>query len=123
MRQRQWPFAAGCVDSTRKARPVENHLLELLEYRNVLGALTTSIDGLLVAAVAVDTADAEIIAASTAGYENEDYRVTTSEYGSLHVARGNEMRLIVLAEPNTDASGLRELMVRQLEAIEESIRV
>jgi len=102
---------------------VENHLLELLEYRNVLGVLTTTIDGLLVAAVAVDTTDAEIIAASTAGYENEDYRVTTSEYGSLHVARGNEMRLIVLAETDTDASGLRELMVRQLEAIEESIRV
>jgi hypothetical protein len=102
---------------------VENQLLKLLEYRNVLGVLTTSIDGLLVAAVAVDTADAEIIAASTTGYENEDYRVATSEYGSLHVARGTEMRLIVLAEPGTDVSGLRELMVQHLENIEESIRV
>lgn len=102
---------------------LENRLLELLEYRNVLGALTTSLDGLLVASVAVDANDAELIAASTAGYESEDYRVTASEFGSLHVARGRDLRLIVLAEPGTDDASLRDLMIRQLGSIEESINV
>ena len=102
---------------------MENRLLELLEYRNVLGALTTSMDGLLVASVAVDPLDAELIAASTAGNESEDYRVTASEFGSLHVACGRELRLIVLAEPGTDEAGLRDLMARQLGVIEESISV
>lgn len=102
---------------------LEHHLLELLEYRRILGALTTSIDGLLVAAAAVDTADAELIAASTAGYLDRAYHVTASEYGAIHAVRGNEMRLIVLAEPGTGESELRELLERQLGAIEESLRV
>lgn len=102
---------------------MESQLLGLLEYRNVLGALTTSIDGLLVASVAVDTTDAEIIAASTAGYDEQPYRVTSSEYGSLHVVVGSEMRLIVLAEPGTNEDGLRGVMEQHLEAIEESLRV
>lgn len=102
---------------------MENKLLELLEYRNVLGALTTSLDGLLVASVAVDTADAELIAASTVGYESGDYHVMVSEYGSLHVAQGGDLRLIVLAESGTDNDSLRDLMTRQLGSIEESISV
>ena len=101
---------------------MENRLLELLEYRNVLGALTTSLDGLLVASAAVDTADAELIAASTSGYA-DDYQVTASDFGSLHVARGREMRLIVLAEPGTNSDCLRDIMVRHLEALEDSISV
>lgn len=101
---------------------MEHQLLELLEYRNVLGALTTSLDGLLVASVAVDAADAELIAASAAGYTDE-YRVTASEYGALHVARGRELRLIVLTEPGTPADGLRAVLTAQLAAIEESMSV
>lgn len=107
---------------------MEKHLLELLEYRNVLGALTTSIDGLLVASVAVATDDAEVIAASTANHEDQagvdnSYWVTTSEHGTLHVARGREMRLIVLSEPDTDQESLRELMTGQLQSIEDAINV
>jgi hypothetical protein len=102
---------------------MEHHLLELLEYRRILGALTTSLDGLLVAAVAVDTADAELIAASTAGYLDRAYHVSESEHGVIHAARGSEMRLIVLAEPGTGEHELRELLERQLAAIEESLRV
>lgn len=102
---------------------LEHYLLGLLEYRNVLGALTTSIDGLLVASVAVDPLDAELIAASTAGFIGDEYRAIASEFGSLHVARGQEMRLVVLAEPGTDEASLRGLVTSQLEAIEESLRV
>lgn len=102
---------------------MEHQLLELLEYRRILGALTTSLDGLLVAAVAVDTADAELIAASTASYLDQPYHVAASEYGAIHVARGSEMRLIVLAESGTGESELRELMERHLAAIEESLHV
>ena len=102
---------------------MEHQLLQLLEYRQVLGALTTSLDGLLVASVAVDTADAELIAASTAGYNGADYRVAASEHGSLHVARGRELRLIVLAEPGTPEPALRTLLLDHLAIIEDSMSV
>jgi hypothetical protein len=102
---------------------LENQLLALLEYRNVLGALTTSLDGLLVASAAVDPLDAELIAASTAGYSDDEYHSLASVHGSLHILRGRELRLIVLAEPGTDEARLHELMSGQLELIEESIRV
>lgn len=108
---------------------MENQLLELLEYRGVLGALTTSLDGLLVASVAVVTDDAELIAASTTSHEDEgdtanlNYWTTSSEHGALHVARGREMRLIVLSEPGIDQDSIRELMTGQLQSIEDAISV
>jgi hypothetical protein len=106
---------------------VENQLLELLEYRGVLGVLTTSLDGLLVASVAVATEDAELIAASTANREDQsdiaNYWMTSSENGALHVARGREMRLIVLSEPGIDQDSIRELMTGQLQSIEDAISV
>jgi hypothetical protein len=102
---------------------MEHQLLELLEYRNVLGALTTSIDGLLVASVAVNTPDAELIAAATAGHAEQPYYVAASGFGELHIARGNELRLIVLAETGTNAARLREIMDRHLAILEESLRV
>ncbi len=107
---------------------MENRLLELVEYRSVLGALTTSIDGLLVASVAIQIEDAELIAASTVGDEergdsDRSYSVTSSEYGVLHVARGQELRLVVLSEPGTDPDSMRDLMTGTLQSIEEAIRV
>ncbi|MBA2452595.1 MAG: hypothetical protein H0V47_05455 [Chloroflexia bacterium] len=106
---------------------MENQLLELLEYRGVLGVLTTSLDGLLVASVAVATEDAELIAASTANREDQsdiaNYWTTSSETGALHVARGREMRLIVLSEPGIDQDSIRELMTGQLQSIEDAISV
>ena len=108
---------------------MENQLLELLEYRSVLGALTTSLDGLLVASVAVATEDAELIAASTAKHEDQgdigdsNYWTTSSEHGALHVTRGREMRLIVLSEPGIDQDSIRELMTGQLQSIEDAISV
>lgn len=102
---------------------LEHHLLGLLEYRHVLGVLATSLDGLLVASAAVTTSDAELIAAAIAGHTGEDHSVTTSSHGSLHMVRGNDMRLIVLAEPQADRNALREMMVASLAGIEESVRV
>lgn len=102
---------------------LQHHLLGLLEYRHVLGALATSLDGLLVASAAVTTSDAELIAASLSGHSGDDYSVTTSAHGSLHVVRGGDMRLIVLAEPEADQGALREMMIASLAGIEESVRV
>lgn len=106
---------------------MENQLLELLEYRGVLGALTTSLDGLLVASAAIATDDAELIAASTASHEDRgdiaNYWTTGSEHGALHVARGHEMRLIILSEPGIDQDSIRELMTSQLQSIEDAINV
>lgn len=89
----------------------------------MLGALVTSLDGLLVASAAVATSDAELIAASVAGRSAEAYNVTVSDHGSLHVLQGNEIRLIVLAEPEVDQDALREIMVNSMAGIEESVRV
>lgn len=106
---------------------MENQLLELLEYRDVLGALTTSLDGLLVASVAVQIDDAELIAASTASHEDQggvtNYWMTSSAHGALHVARGREMRLVVLSEPHAGQEALRDLMTGQLQSIEDAISV
>jgi predicted regulator of Ras-like GTPase activity (Roadblock/LC7/MglB family) len=106
---------------------VENQLLELLEYRGVLGVLTTSLDGLLVATVAIGTEDAELIAASAANHADQgdttNYWTTSSEHGALHAARGREMRLIVLSEPGIDRDSIRELMTGQLQSIEDAISV
>lgn len=106
---------------------MENQLLELLEYRDVLGALTTSLDGLLVASVAVQTDDAELIAASTTSHEDQgavsNYWTTGSEHGALHVASGREMRLIVLSESGANQEALCDLMTGQLQSIEDAISV
>ena len=102
---------------------MEHQLLQLLEYRNVLGVLATSIDGLLVASVAVQTPDAELIAAATAGHVEEPYYVVASGFGELHIVRGSELRLIVLAETGTNAASLQGIMERHLTALEESLRV
>ncbi len=106
---------------------MENQLLELLEYRGVLGVLTTSLDGLLVASVAVATEDAELIAASTANREDQsdiaNYWTTSSENGALHVARGREMRLIVLSEPGATQDDMRDLLAGHLQSIEDAITV
>ena len=52
--------------TTTRGSGVESRLLDLLEYRVILGAVITTPDGLLVASSAVDLDDAELIAATTA---------------------------------------------------------
>lgn len=107
---------------------LESRLLDLLEYRVVLGGVVTTPDGLLVASVAVDINDAELIAATTAAREEREgqdpgYWEARSEFGSLRVVNGNDMRLIVLTEPHVREEQIRSLMHEHLLMLEEAIRV
>jgi hypothetical protein len=102
---------------------LHGQLLDLLEYRVVLGAVITTPDGLLVAAAAVADDDAELIAATTAAREEReghdpDYWDATSEFGSLRVVCGGDVRLIVLTEPNIVEPVMRELMDEHLRGLE-----
>lgn len=107
---------------------LESRLLDLLEYRVVLGGVVTTPDGLLVASVAVDIDDAELIAATTAAREEREgqdphYWEAGSQYGSLRVVNGNDMRLIVLTEPHVGEHQVRVLMIDHLRMLEETIRI
>src|SRR5688572_19821822 len=79
---------------------MNERLLDMLEYRVVLGVLVTSLDGLVVAHAGLGPEDAEMLAAASAAQPNDDpYSSDTTRGGILHVLRGNDMRLIVLTEP------------------------
>jgi hypothetical protein len=107
---------------------VESRLLDLLEYRVILGAVITTPDGLLVASSAVELDDAELIAATTAAREEResqdpDYWGAASEYGAIRVINGEDMRLIVLTDPDASEAQIRPLMVEHLQDIEDMIRI
>lgn len=111
-----------------KGTGVQNRLLELLEYRTVLGALVTTPDGLLVATAAISFNDAELIAATAAVREDREdqdseYWDASSEHGSLRVVNGSDMRLIVLTEPDATEPAIRNLMRDHLRLMEDSISV
>ncbi len=115
------------VTNTRRTG-VESRLLDLLEYRVILGAVITTPDGLLVASSAVAIPDAELIAATTAAREERDkhdpdYWSATSTHGSIRVINGEDMRLIVLTEPGISEDQIRPVMVDHLNAIEQMIRI
>lgn len=107
---------------------LESRLLDLLEYRVVLGGVVTTPDGLLVASAAVGVDDAELIAATTAAREEREgqdpaYWEASSEFGSLRVVNGTDMRLIVLTEPHIREEQVRTLMIDNLRMLEEAIRI
>lgn len=114
--------------SSIRGSGLESRLLDLLEYRVVLGGVVTTPDGLLVASVAVDVNDAELIAATTAAREEREgqdphYWEARSDFGSLRVVNGNDMRLIVLTEPHVGEDQVRSLMTENLRIMEEAIRI
>jgi hypothetical protein len=100
----------------------------LLEYRVILGALLTTPDGLLVASAGVDDADAELIAATTAGNDGElegppVYWETSGASGALRVLSGQEIRLILLTELQPTSTPLRSLMFEHLTGLEHTLHV
>jgi hypothetical protein len=115
------------VSSTR-GTSVQSGLLDLLEYRVVLGALITTLDGLLVASAAINVEDAELIAASIAVREETEgqgspYWEASSEHGALRVVSGADMRLIVLSESNVAAATIQPIMAGHLRDLEETMRI
>jgi hypothetical protein len=97
-----------------------NHLIGLLEYRVVLGALATTLDGLVVVQAGLPSDDAELLAAAAAG-TGPQARQIPAHGGIIEVRQGSEMRLIVLTETDAPASEIDRLMEVELAALEESI--
>ncbi len=99
-------------------------LMDMLEYRVVLGALVTTLDGLVIAHAGLGPDDAEMLAAASSTQSDEQpYSSDTTRGGVLHVLRGKDMRLIVLTDTNAPQGAVTALMNQQLTALEDSIAV
>jgi hypothetical protein len=97
-----------------------SQLLDLLEYRVVLGAVATTLDGLVVAQAGLPDDDAELLAAAAAS-AGPDARQLPAAGGAIQVRHGSEMRLIVLTEPNVPLAEVERVMQAQLAALEDAI--
>jgi predicted regulator of Ras-like GTPase activity (Roadblock/LC7/MglB family) len=99
-------------------------LMDMLEYRVVLGAVVTTLDGLLIAHAGVRPEDAEVLsAASSSQSDDEPYSTSETHGGVLHVLRGRDMRLIVLTDIAAPQGAVTVLMHEHLILLEESIAV
>lgn len=101
-----------------------DRLLALLEYRVVLGALVTTLDGLVVSHAGVSLDDAEMLAAASSMQPDDSaYTSDTTRGGVLHVLRGQDMRLIVLTDPDALVQAVNDLMQSSLAELEDSLAV
>ncbi|HUG14047.1 MAG TPA: roadblock/LC7 domain-containing protein [Thermomicrobiales bacterium] len=99
-------------------------LMELLEYRVVLGALVTTMDGLVIAHAGLNPEDTELLAAASSSQTGDDLYVSANTRGgTMHVLRGQDMRLVVLTDSALPREPVVAMMSRQLAALEEAIAV
>jgi predicted regulator of Ras-like GTPase activity (Roadblock/LC7/MglB family) len=100
---------------------LDRQLLELLEYRVVLGALVTTLDGLVVGHAGLNLDDAELLAATGSQAADADYATDVTRGGVMHALRGRDMRLIILTDTETTRPAVESLMADSLAGLEESI--
>ncbi|HUY99097.1 MAG TPA: roadblock/LC7 domain-containing protein [Thermomicrobiaceae bacterium] len=102
---------------------MEGVLIELLDYRDVLGAVATTTDGLVIAAVGIGDEDAEVVAAagSTLGKvlarTQEQEGDVAVRSGEIHVVIDRDLMLVTLTEPGAAADRLRPMMRGALERV------
>lgn len=106
---------------------VGDALMALLEYRDVLGVVATTTDGLVVAAAGVDDDDAELVAAAGAavarglgGSEQGQGNVAVPG-GAVHVVTGPDLMLVGLTEAGVNGGELRPLMQGVLAEVGEAL--
>jgi len=103
---------------------MREQLMDLLEYRVVLGALITTMDGLVITHAGLSPDDAEMLAAASSSQPDDNpYSFDQTSGGTLHVLRGNDIRLILLTEMDVPQSAITGLMSQHLTALEESLAV
>ncbi len=105
---------------------MEEQLLSLLEYQDVLGAVASTKDGLVVASVALDAFDAETLAAAgsalVSGAGGDDPALAIDlEGGSLFLTRGDELMLVVLADSAVAQDPLANVMQESVVALDAQI--
>jgi predicted regulator of Ras-like GTPase activity (Roadblock/LC7/MglB family) len=103
---------------------MRDQLMQMLEYRVVLGALVTTMDGLVITHAGLSPEDAEMLAAASSSQPDDNqYSSDKTGGGTLHVLRGNDMRLIVLTDSEAPRAAVTGLMSRHLGDLEESLAV
>ncbi len=103
---------------------MRDQLMEMLEYRVVLGALVTTMDGLVITHAGLRPDDAEVLAAASSSQPDDNqYSSDKTRGGTLHVLRGDDMRLILLTDSDAPQSAVTGLMSQRLADLEASLAV
>lgn len=103
---------------------LRDQLMQMLEYRVVIGALVTTMDGLVITHAGLRPEDAEMLAAASSSQPDDNqYSSDKTGGGTLHVLRGNDMRLILLTDSEAPRSAVTGLMSRHLGDLEASLAV
>jgi predicted regulator of Ras-like GTPase activity (Roadblock/LC7/MglB family) len=103
---------------------LRDQLMQMLEYRVVIGALVTTMDGLVITHAGLSPEDAEMLAAASSSQPDDNqYSSDKTGGGTLHVLRGNDMRLIVLTDSDAPRAAVTGLMTQHLGDLEESLAV
>lgn len=104
---------------------MEQELQSLLDYQDILGAVASTTDGLVVASAGFDSEDAETVAAAGSAVMSDAGGDDTAlalelDGGSLFLTRGAELMLVICAEPRIPQDPLAGVMqesVRRLDAL------
>ena len=103
---------------------MRDQLMQMLEYRVVLGALVTTMDGLVITHAGLRPEDAEMLAAASSSQPDDNqYSSDKTRGGTLHVLRGNDVRLIVLTDSEAPQAAVTGLMSQHLGDLEEALAV
>ena len=103
---------------------MNDDLVDLLDYQDVLAAVVATPDGLLVLSAGLDGEDADIVAAAgsvVAGALTTPERPFASvdtEGGRLHVAAGDMVLLMVLAEETAPSEAVETALQERLATLE-----
>lgn len=102
---------------------MEQELRALLNYQDVLGAVASTLDGLVVTSAGLEMADAETVAAagsalvSGAGGEDSALAIDLNG-GSLFLTRGEELMLVVLADASVAQDALANVMTEAVASLD-----
>ncbi|HEX5166542.1 MAG TPA: roadblock/LC7 domain-containing protein [Thermomicrobiales bacterium] len=103
---------------------LRDQLMQMLEYRVVLGAVVTTMDGLVITYAGLGPDDAEMLAAASSSQPDDNqYSSDKTGGGTLHVLRGNDVRLILLTDSDAPQPAVTDLMSQHLGNLEDSLAV
>jgi predicted regulator of Ras-like GTPase activity (Roadblock/LC7/MglB family) len=95
-------------------------LLGLLDYQDVIAAVASTRDGLVLASAGLGEEDAESVAAAgsalaPAAVESGDSALAIDvDGGTIYLALGQDLMLVVLAEADAAAEALAEVMIERV---------
>jgi predicted regulator of Ras-like GTPase activity (Roadblock/LC7/MglB family) len=105
---------------------MEQQLLALLNYADVLGAVASTQDGLVVASAGLNDLDAETVAAAGSALVNgaggsDPALAIDLDGGSLFLTRGEELMLVVLAEASVAQDPLANVMIESVAMLDSQL--